>query len=107
MSMIEVDDLVKRHGAIEVLRGRDPGGRPGRGGRDHRAVGQRQEHVPPLPERAGDVPGAARVTIDGLRFDADDGPAERAQDPSARSAGGSAWSSRASTCSRTGPCCRT
>ena len=52
--MIEVTDLVKRHGPIEVLRGVTLSVAPGRGRRDHRPLGQRQEHVPPLPERAGD-----------------------------------------------------
>ena len=44
--------------------------RPGRGGGDHRPVGRRQEHVPALPERPGDVPGrdASRSTACG--FDA-------------------------------------
>ena len=55
--MIEVDGLVKRHGPLEVLRGVTLSRRPGRGRGDHRPVGRRQEHVPPLPERPGDVPG--------------------------------------------------
>ncbi len=86
--------------------GRDLVGGPGRGGGDHRPVGQRQEHVPALPQRPGDVP----------RGDGDDRrPATGAPRPPPRPAGGSfarsgggwAWSSRASTSSRTGRCCRT
>ena len=49
--MIDVIDLVKWHGAIEVLRGVSLTRRAGRGRRDHRALRQRQEHVPALPER--------------------------------------------------------
>ena len=60
--MIEVVDLVKRYGAIEVLRGVSLAVVAGRGRGDHRAVGRRQEHVPPLPERAG-------VVSSGLRDD--------------------------------------
>ena len=106
--MIEVNDLFKRHGAIEILRGREPLGRAGRGRRDHRAVGQRQEHVPPLPQRPRAFPVRAGSTIDGLRFAADGiRPGRNGIGSIARSAGGWAWSSRASTCSRIGRRSRT
>ena len=80
--MIEVDDLVKRHGALEVLRGVSLSVAPGRGGGDHRPLGRRQEHVPPLPERAGAVPGGLgrRSTASGSTPDA--GPGDRARDRS-------------------------
>ena len=55
--MIEVRDLVKRHGALEVLRGISLTVDAGRGRGDHRPVRRRQEHVPALPQRPGAVPG--------------------------------------------------
>ena len=105
--MIEVVELVKSHGAIEVLRGREPLGRARRGRGDHRAVRQRQEHVSALPERPRVVSSPASVTIDGLRFEPASRSARMGVESSARSAVASGWSSRASISSRTGPRSRT
>ena len=69
--------------------------RRGRG--DHRAFWLRQEHIPALPQRPGDVPGGS-VTVDGLCVTARD-PEPPSEPYSARSACGWAWCSRASTCS--------
>ena len=105
--MIEVDELVQAARRGRGPPGREPHGRSGRGRRDHRAVRRRQEHVPALPERPGAVPVGHRA-IDGLRLDADaDRPGGLGTESTARSAGGWAWSSRASTCSRTGRRSRT
>ena len=60
MSMIEVDGLVKWHGSIEVLKGVNLSVRRGEVAAIIGAIGQRQEHVPALPQRAGDIPGWIR-----------------------------------------------
>ncbi len=85
---------------------REPRGVTGRGRRDHRALGQRQEHVSALPERAGVVSIGqcdARRSADRRRR----AVGRLGATPSRRSAAGSAWCFRASTSFRTGRRSRT
>ena len=101
MGMIEVIDLVKWHGTIEVLRG------------VNLSVARGEVAAIIGPSGSGKstflrcLNGLERfqsgcVTLDGLRIDADgDLAAAEWSASSARSAAASAWSFRASTCSRT------
>ena len=59
--MITVKDLHKKFGNNEVLKGIDCHVDERRGGLPDRAVRLRQEHVPALPQRAGDIDGGTVV----------------------------------------------
>ena len=102
--MIEVADLVKRHGPTRGARGVSLSVRRGEVAVDHRPVRQRQEHVPPLPERAGDRSRPARCQSTACGSTPARGR-ERRRDslPRLRRRVGMVFQS--STCSRTGPCC--
>ena len=105
MSMIEVNDLVKWHGSIEVLKGVN--------------LSVRRGEVATIIGPSGSGKSTFLRCLNGLetfqgglsRSTACDlAPTmEPPSEPgsSARFACGSAWSSRASTCFRIEPCCRT
>ncbi len=103
--MIEVTDLVKWHGAIEVLRGVDL--RRDRG-EVAAIIGPSGSGKSTFLRCLNGLESfqSGNVVIDGLRIDARADRATR-RGPTARSAAASAWCSRASTCSRTGPSSKT
>ena len=95
--------IEKYFGTHHVLRGCSMTVFPGETIDDPRAIGQRQEHVPALPELPRGAERRASSTSPDIEVDAAPlrSRTRRERSSSASSGRGPAWCSRSSTCSRT------